>query len=70
LRCTSGHADSPDAVEPDALHWDMTPRPLGLPESRGAPPGRAIELVEEVEPDGKQIVALPNLARCCLWCTA
>jgi hypothetical protein len=68
--CVDGHVDGPDTVQPDALHWNVTSRPLGSPKSRGAPSRGIFELVEEVEPDGEQILALPNLARCCLSCTA
>jgi len=70
--CVSGvdHANSADTVQADALHWNGASQPLRSPESRCASLRGIVELIEEVEPDGEQILALPNLARCCLSCTA
>jgi hypothetical protein len=44
-------------------HGDGPPWPLGAPELCGAPLGRVIKLVEEVEPNPEQVFALAGFAR-------
>lgn len=48
-------------------HGNRPPRPLRAPELCGTALGRIVVLVEDIEPNAEQVVALAGFARCYFW---
>jgi hypothetical protein len=57
----------PELAGSETALRDVSTRPLLLPDFRGAPAHRVIELIQRGQPGVEQIVALLKRSRCCRY---